>query len=187
MHVTKGGETETRKRKPSKASRSQKRGFLAPSGGDSVERVNRKCQQAIFVCCRLYFLLFQWKMSLDSTKLLSERQARPEAAPRLSFLGRGLDAILLCGDLGWPGAEPSRKQVVHFRQGCRAASQAMVPMPRDRPLSFTGPVCCHALAATLRFPYPRGKVVKNAKLPGGGGEEAGGSGAMGRRTWCRNS
>lgn len=74
-----------------------------------MERVNRKYQQAIFVCCRLYFLLFQWKMSLDSTKLLSERQTRPEAAPRLSFLGRGLDAVLLSGDLGRPGARAQQE------------------------------------------------------------------------------
>lgn len=136
-----------------------------------MERVNRKYQQAIFVCCRLYFLLFQWKMSLDSTKLLSERQTRPEAAPRLSFLGRGLDAVLLSGDLGRPGAEPSRKQVVHFRQGCRAASQAMAPTPRDRPLSFTGPVCCHVLGSGSvlgchrEVPIPKGEGGEECQAP----------------------
>lgn len=36
--------------------------------------VNRKRQKSIFIWCCLYFPLFQWKMSLDSTKLLSEQQ-----------------------------------------------------------------------------------------------------------------
>lgn len=91
-------------------------GFPAP--GVRISRgVNRKRQEAIFIWCHLCFPLFQWKMSLDSTNLLSEQQTPPVAVPRLSFLSGGLDAVFLCGDLGGPRAQPGRKQVVHFRDG----------------------------------------------------------------------
>lgn len=62
--------------------------------------VNRKRQKSIFIWCCLYFPLFQWKMSLDSTKLRSEQQIYTEAVPRPSFLSGGLDPVPLCGDLG---------------------------------------------------------------------------------------
>lgn len=143
---------------------------------ETLERVHRKCQEAIF--CLVLSLLpsTQWKTSLDSTKLPGEQRTNTtRGRAKASFLSRGLDAVLLRGDLGRPGAEPSRKQVVHFRQGCRVASQAIVPTPRDSAVLYRSCV----LSCSGHSPYRRGKTARNAKLPGGGG----GSAVGGRERW----